>query len=97
MPEISFNQFHVDLRFVLKGLGYEGGLKKIEKRLGIERESDVSELSGKDAVRLWYQYKRRNDDSALNTLIKYNIEDIENLKYLMDFSYDKLKSNLLVK
>ena len=88
-PDLSFNQFHADLRYVLKNLGYAGGLKKIEKILGINRESDLSHLTGRDAVKLWYKYKRHNDKAALDKLIRYNIEDIENLKILMDMSYDK--------
>ena len=48
-------------------------------------------MTGWDAVKLWHRYKRDNDENALDTLIRYNIEDIENLKTLMDFSYDGLK------
>ena len=91
MPDIDFSQFHVDLRFALKSLGYSGGLKKIEKKMGIHRASDLDGMTGWDAVKLWHRYKRDNDENALDTLIRYNIEDIENLKTLMDFSYDGLK------
>ena len=90
-PDAEFNHFHADLRFMLKRLGYTGGLKKIEKTLGIERESDLSELTGRDAVKLWHRYKRHNDKKALDKLVRYNIEDIENLKILMEMSYKKLK------
>ena len=93
-PQINFNHFHADLRFMLRRLGYSGGLKSIEKQTGIERESDVSHLTGRDAVKLWYRYKRNHDENALHTLIKYNIEDIENLKILMEMSYNKLKENI---
>lgn len=95
-PDIKFNQFHSDLRYMLKNLGYSGGLKNIEKQMGIQRESDLSELTGRDAVKLWYKYKRNNDEAALDKLVRYNIEDIENLKILMDFSYDKLKSIVML-
>lgn len=92
-PDIEFNQFHSDLRFLLKSLGYSGGLKSIEKQMGIERDSDLSGLTGRDAVKLWHRYKRKNDEEALDTLVRYNIEDIENLKTLMDYSYENLKNN----
>ncbi len=91
IEDIEFNQFHVDLRFAMKYLGYSGGLKKIEKSLNIERNSDLNGMSGWDAVKLWYRYKKRKDEKALDTLIRYNIEDIENLKTLMEFSYEKLR------
>ena len=90
-PELKFNQFHCDLRFLLKKLGYSGGLKNIEKQFNINRQGDLADLSGKDAIKLWYRYKKYNDEKALDTLVRYNIEDIENLKILMDFSYDKMK------
>ncbi len=94
-PNLKLSQFHSDLRFVLKSLGYTGGLKKIEKDLGIARGSGLGGLCGRDAIRLWHMYKRNNDKKALHTLIRYNIEDIENLKILMDMSYEKLKNNSL--
>jgi uncharacterized protein len=89
-PEIDFNKFHIDLRYVMKSIGYSGGLKKIEKEVGICRDDDLQDISGFDAIRLWRQYQR-GDEEALKLLVKYNIADIENLKTLMDFTYDKLR------
>ena len=34
-PEARLDQAHVDLRFVLASLGYRGGLKAVERRLGL--------------------------------------------------------------
>ncbi|MBN2367442.1 ribonuclease H-like domain-containing protein [Candidatus Woesearchaeota archaeon] len=90
-PKINFNQLHVDLRFTMRSLGYTGGLKKIEKTLGIERESDLQGMTGWDAVKLWHRYMRYNDEKALDKLVRYNIEDIENLKTMMELSYEGLK------
>ena len=89
-PEIEFNKFHIDVRYVMKSIGYSGGLKKIEKEVGICRDDDLQDISGFDAIRLWRQYQR-GDEEALKLLVKYNIADIENLKTLMDFTYDKLR------
>ncbi len=94
-PDLNINPFHADLRFIMKNLGYSGGLKKIEKEMGIEREGDLAGMTGYDAVKLWQAYKKHNDEKALDKLIRYNIEDIENLKTLMDFSYDKLKEKCI--
>ncbi len=41
---LSFDQVHIDLRYVLRRLGYQGGLKGCEKQLGIDRD----ELDGVD-------------------------------------------------
>lgn len=90
-PQLDLNRFHIDLRFALKELGYFGGLKKIEKELNINRDDDLQDIDGYEAVRLWRRYQR-GDEQALQLLMKYNRADIENLKTLMDFAFDKLKN-----
>jgi uncharacterized protein YprB with RNaseH-like and TPR domain len=72
---------HVDLLYPCRRLGLTGGLKPVERELGIDR--DRPDLSGEDAVRLWRQY-RRGDDGALDTLVSYNRDDTANLQALMD-------------
>ena len=49
-------------------------------------------LSGFDAVRLWYQYKR-GSQAALDTLVRYNIEDIQNLETIIEMLYPSLMEN----
>ncbi len=92
-PGITFPGGHIDLRFVLKKLGLSGGLKRIEKNLGIGREKDVEGLDGFEAIRLWYAYQR-GDENALRTLIAYNNADIVNLQPLMEMAYEKLEEKL---
>ncbi|HBD09439.1 MAG TPA: hypothetical protein DCZ69_14380 [Syntrophobacteraceae bacterium] len=87
----SFRNFnapwvHIDLRTVLMRLGYRGGLKAIEQRLGIQRPSDLQGMNGSDAVVLWHRYLQ-GDHQALDTLIRYNREDVVNLRTLMDIAY----------
>jgi uncharacterized protein len=48
---IRMNQAHIDLRYVLKSLGYGGGLKGCERQLGIDR-GDITGVDGFFAVRL---------------------------------------------
>ncbi len=59
---------HVDLMYPCRKLGLDGGLKRIEREVGLER--DLPDLSGRDAVRLWHEYER-GDEAALETLIEY--------------------------
>ncbi len=92
-PDIGFDQFHIDLRYDMARLGYRGGLKSIEKQLGLSRDEGIREVDGFEAVRLWRKYQR-GEKSALATLIEYNKADIENLKTLMDFAYPLLKKTL---
>ncbi len=95
-PKISFNQIHLDLCYVLRNLGYKGGLKKIEKQLGIFRDESLAELTGRDAVRLWQNYLLGSKD-ALGILCAYNLEDVKNLEYLSKIAYDGHKSRLFEK
>lgn len=72
---------HLDLMYPCRRLDLTGGLKQIERDLGIVR--DRPDLSGKDAVRLWYDY-RRGDEDALDTLVGYNREDVDHLETVAD-------------
>jgi uncharacterized protein YprB with RNaseH-like and TPR domain len=84
-----FNHLHTDLLYPLKKLGFSGGLKKIECSLGIKRSEETDGISGFDAVRLWNMYER-GDDEALELLIRYNREDVENLKTIIEMTYPKM-------
>lgn len=90
-PNLPWNQLHIDLCPALKRLGYSGGLKRIEDKLGVRRTPEVEGLSGWDAVRLWNYWKRNKDEGALRRLIAYNQADIENLALLLAFAYGRLK------
>jgi uncharacterized protein YprB with RNaseH-like and TPR domain len=72
---------HVDLMYACRRLGLSGGLKEVERDLGVER--DRPDISGRDAVRLWREYER-GDDGALDTLVSYNRDDAANLATLME-------------
>lgn len=89
-PDLSLHQIHIDIMYPLRRLGYRGGLKGIEKQLGIARSEDTDGLSGYDAVILWKKHLK-GDENALDILERYNIEDIENLKTLSNLAYNELK------
>lgn len=76
----------VDLRtrFASLDLMYEcwrrrlfGGLKAVERRLGIGR--GVADVDGREAMRLWRRHIDENDASALDVLVAYNRDDVLNL------------------
>lgn len=90
----KYEAVHLDLRYMLKEIGLQGGLKKIENQLGISRSDDLIGMDGFEAVRLWHQYLRGNQD-ALKKLLRYNQEDIINLKFLLDYYIDKKQEPLL--
>lgn len=93
-PRMRLDQLHLDVMNPLHRLGYWGGLKRIERRLGIERSDETAGLSGFDAVRLWEAYEG-GDDDALDTLVAYNLEDVVNLEPLAEFAYDAMRSLVL--
>lgn len=89
---MGFDQIHLDLVYPLRKLGFRGGLKAIERELGISRESDG--VTGLDAVRLWHAYRTGRETEvcgkkvegvdALNLLIGYNRDDTVNLELLAE-------------
>lgn len=88
-----FNFVHIDLRFVLHRLGYKGGLKAIETKLGLDRSDETRGMGGWDAVRLWREHTRGSEE-ALRVLMKYNEEDVANLKPLLEFALSRLAPSL---
>jgi len=88
-PQLKTPLIHIDLFFLNKEVGLRGGLKKIEKMLGIVRETEG--LNGYDAVKLWRKWVEEKDKSALKKLIIYNKEDVVNLKRIMDYVIIKLR------
>jgi uncharacterized protein YprB with RNaseH-like and TPR domain len=70
---------HKDLMEVGWKNGMRGGLKELERQLGIDRGE---ELNGMDAIQLWEEYKEAGKLSSLNRLLEYNREDVVNLKKL---------------
>jgi uncharacterized protein YprB with RNaseH-like and TPR domain len=59
-----------------------GGLKSVERQLGIPRK--LAGMNGWQAVRLWWRYVDSFDQEALNTLLEYNREDVINMKTLKE-------------
>ncbi len=75
---VYFSGLHIDLCFVCKYAGLKGGLKRIERQLGLARNESVQGLDGYGAVKLW-RAARRGDRRARELLITYNRCDTVNL------------------
>ena len=82
---------HVDLKHPLRRLGLVGGLKRIERELGVERDRRVEYMTGEDAVYLWRLWEKGGNRNALELLTEYNAEDCRNLKALADHAYRNLR------
>jgi len=77
---------HIDLRHLCPRLGLHGGLKKIEQKLGIQRE-----LTGSPTA-AWKAFFASGDREYLDLIIKYNEEDVVNLHPLLEYVYWQLFS-----
>ncbi len=73
---------HHDLMYDCWARNLRGGFKAVEAQLCIARETKG--VTGWDAVNLWWRHKRHGDRKALDLLLKYNGEDVTNLKVLRE-------------
>jgi len=73
---------HCDLMYHCWRHRLYGGLKGVERQLGIYRR--LKEVNGYEAVRLWWKYVNDYDTEALTRLLEYNREDVVNLRTLRD-------------
>ncbi len=73
---------HCDLMYHCWRKDLYGGLKRVERQLGINRR--LHEIDGYEAVKLWWRYVNDYDEDALRTLLEYNKEDVINLTVLKE-------------
>ncbi len=85
---MKMEQAHIDLRYVLRALGYKGGLKRCEKQMGLDR-GILDGVDGYFAVLLWHEYQNTGNRKALDTLLAYNIYDTVNLENLLVEAYNQ--------
>lgn len=83
-PAVDLEKPHLDLCFASRRVGLKGGLKQIERQLGIARDDDILGIDGFEAVRLWRKWERQGDEKALQRLLEYNRADVVNLKNLAE-------------
>ncbi len=82
------NIAHIDMKPVCSNMDnkFKGGLKTLERKIGLYRPPDIRDLDGYDAVKLWERYLY-GEKNCLKTLIEYNKYDVVNLSKLTDFIY----------
>ncbi|RPI97126.1 MAG: exonuclease, partial [Spirochaetales bacterium] len=66
----SIGRPHLDLRWVAYHQGYRGGLKAIEREIGISRPEAIRDVDGLEAVELYYRWQA-GDMDAREKLIEY--------------------------
>jgi uncharacterized protein YprB with RNaseH-like and TPR domain len=85
---------HFDLKPACARIGLKGGLKAIEKQLGIKRGRIVDGMYGGDALCLWKMYRATGDDYYLQLLVEYNEEDVVNLKTIANHVTEELSRQI---
>ncbi len=88
-PDLILPPIHIDLRWVTRRLGMQGGLKEVETQLKIRRADSIADIDGYEATVLWSKHQR-GVSGALDQLIQYNTEDVVHLKAIMEIAYDRL-------
>ncbi len=78
---------HMDLRFLCRRAGFPGGLKEIEKKLGIRRNIIVERFHGGDPLKLYRMFLASGNRHYLDLLVEYNSEDVMNLETIADAVY----------
>ena len=92
-PSVDLDIPHFDLRYGCRRVGLRGGLKHIERDIGLSRDGDIEGVDGEEAVRLWKNWERRNDAESLRILTEYNRADTINLETVSDTVYRRLVSD----
>lgn len=88
-----FNHVHLDLRYPLHRLGYKGGLKHIERLVGLSRSEDTQGVDGWEAVHLWHRWQR-GDQQAGRQLLAYNEEDTRHLQPLAQLVWREMSTQI---
>ena len=83
-----FDVPHIDLLPAARSLGLTGGLKDMEKQIGITRSGEIADMRGNEAIVLWGAWKQ-GDRSAYEKLVTYCKADCTNLKEFADHVYDR--------
>lgn len=87
--ETLSNLKQTDLMHQCHNLNLKGGLKAVEKILGIERKYEVLNFFQQKA--LWAKWINNSDRVALDRLLKYNEEDVMNLPLVEQKLKEKLE------
>ncbi len=93
-PHLRVPPAHVDLRFLCQKLKLKGGLKTLEKQLGLTRPGHLQGINGFEAIRLWREFTINKRLDALRVLVEYNLYDCINLRTLLEHSIARLSEAL---
>lgn len=73
---------HIDLRWVCYHAGLRGGLKEIERAIGLVRPADLIGMDGGEADWLWKRWKETGNEKLVQRLTRYCAADVIGLGHL---------------
>lgn len=73
---------HIDLRWVCYHMGLKGGLKEIERAIGLIRPPDLIGMDGAEADWLWRRWKETGNGKLVDRLVRYCAADVIGLEHL---------------
>lgn len=91
IPDLEFPDAHIDLLYIANAARLKGGQKAVEQSLGLDRDVEISDLSGREAVLAWCS-GLYGDKKAYQQLLKYNRADVELMPRLTQLLCAKLAS-----
>ncbi|HMO05680.1 MAG TPA: ribonuclease H-like domain-containing protein [Kiritimatiellia bacterium] len=81
---------HIDLRWSCYHAGLRGGLKEIERSIGLVRPADLIGMDGGEADWLWRRWKDTGNRSLLQRLTRYCAADVVGLEHLAHWLFAHL-------
>ncbi len=83
---------HIDLRWSCYHAGLRGGLKEIERAIGLVRPADLVGMDGGEADWLWRRWKDCGKPELLRRLTRYCAADVIGLEHLARWLFAHLGS-----
>ncbi|MCO5169089.1 MAG: ribonuclease H-like domain-containing protein [Planctomycetes bacterium] len=88
-PGLPWDLPHFDLAVEGRQVGLGGGLKAVERALGLARPRELQGVGGLEAARLWRAHQT-GDEAALRRLVRYCRADVDGLVALAPRIHDRL-------
>lgn len=76
---------HIDLRWVCYHSQLKGGLKEIERAIGLVRPPDLIGMDGAEAAFLWQRWKWTGNQKLVRRLARYCAADVIGLEHLSNW------------
>lgn len=84
---VTLPPIHLDLRFLMRKIDVGGKQKSVEKKIGLNRDESIKNITGRTAAILWSKFLR-NDLNSFRDLLVYNMYDLVNMEKIIEYYYN---------